>query len=119
MKRIRKIIRQRLLRATDIENNSRHETEAEYCDRLRLDDICGTWESVNLNPSLIIYLDHSKYLLSIIHIASSGQASPSTFEIQSDENGYFISPGGRLSALSYNHLRDELSLDGYGNYMRN
>lgn len=119
MKGLRKIIRRRLLRAAQSDADNGIEAVEQDNDMLRPDDMCGVWESINLNPSLIIYRDHSKYLLSIIHIASSGQASPSTYEVQSDENGYFITPCGRRTALSHDHLRDELSLDGYGCYMRN
>ena len=31
--------------------------------------IVGTWESVNLNPTIIIYRNDKEYLLSIIYVS--------------------------------------------------
>jgi hypothetical protein len=57
-----------------------------------LDTLTGNWESVNLNPTIIIYRDGNTYLLSIIHInETSKQANPATYEIQEDESGYYLS----------------------------
>lgn len=39
--------------------------------------IVGTWESVNLNPTVIIYRNDKEYLLSIIYVSeTTKQASP-------------------------------------------
>ena len=43
--------------------------------------IVGTWESVNLNPTIIIYRSDKEYLLSIIYVSeTTKQASPATYE---------------------------------------
>ena len=53
--------------------------------------IVGTWESVNLNPTVIIYRNDKDYLLSIIYVSeTTKQASPDTYEIQQDGSQYFI-----------------------------
>ena len=53
--------------------------------------IVGTWESVNLNPTIIIYRNNKNYLLSIIYVSETTKlASPATFEIQQDGSHYFI-----------------------------
>ena len=84
-----------------------------------LDMLKGNWESVNLNPTVIIYKNDNAYCLSFIHInETSRQANPSTFEIREDENGYYISYNKRV-AVSYDARLDLLNLSEYGNYMRN
>ena len=41
--------------------------------------IVGTWESINLNPTVIIYRSDKEYLLSIIYVSeTTKQASPAT-----------------------------------------
>jgi hypothetical protein len=50
--------------------------------------LIGNWESVNLNPTVLIYRSGNVYLLSVIHMnETSKQASPATYEIQEDANG--------------------------------
>ena len=45
--------------------------------------IVGTWESVNLNPTVIIYWSDKEYLFSIIYVSeTTKQASLATYEIQ-------------------------------------
>jgi len=68
-----------------------------------LDILIGNWESVNLNPTVIIYKNDNTYLLSIIHInEATKQASPATYEIQKDEDGYFILCNLKRIAVGYN-----------------
>ena len=64
------------------------------------DRLTGTWESVNLTPTVIIYRDGESYLLSIIHInETSKQASPATYEIQEDEDGFFFNYNLKRTAM--------------------
>ncbi|WP_165026133.1 DUF3876 domain-containing protein [Dysgonomonas sp. ZJ279] len=82
--------------------------------------LVGTWESVNLNPTIIIYRNGDSYLLSIIHInETSKQASPATYDIQEDGDGYFISYNMKRTAISYDAKIDLLTLSALGDYMRN
>ena len=84
------------------------------------DRLTGTWESVNLNPSVIIYRDGESYLLSIIHIKeTSRQASPATYEIQEDEDGFFINYNLKRTNISYDAKLDVLNLSSLGDYLRN
>lgn len=82
--------------------------------------LIGTWESINLNPTILIYRNGDSYLLSIIHMnETSKQASPATYEIQENDNGYFINYNLKRTAISYDTKRDLLTLSALGDYMRN
>ncbi len=84
------------------------------------DRLAGTWESVNLNPTVIIYRDGESYRLSIIHInETSKQASPATYEIQEDEDGFFFNYNLKRMTISYDAKLDILNLSLLGDYMRN
>lgn len=85
-----------------------------------LNILVGTWESVNLNPTIMIYRNGDSYLLTVIHMnETSKQASPVTYEIQEDEDGYFINYNLKLTAISYDAKLDLLTLSALGDYMRN
>ena len=79
--------------------------------------IVGTWESVNLNPTVIIYRNDKDYLLSIIYVTK--QASPSTYEIQQDGSQYFISTVSKRLYIDYDPAKDVLSISSQGDYLRN
>lgn len=82
--------------------------------------LVGTWESVNLNPTVMIYRNGDNYLLSIIHMnKTSKQASPATYEIQEDDNRYFINYNLKRTTISYDVKLDLLALSVLGDYMRN
>ncbi|WP_165043374.1 DUF3876 domain-containing protein [Dysgonomonas sp. ZJ709] len=82
--------------------------------------LVGTWESVNLNPTVMICRNEDNYMLTIIHMnETSKQASPATYEIQEDENGYFISYNLKRTVISYDAKLDLLTLSALGDYMRN
>lgn len=73
--------------------------------------IVGTWESVNLNPTIIIYRSDKEYLLSIIYISeTTKQASPATYEIQRDGSQYFIAIASKRLYVDYDPAKDVLSL---------
>ena len=85
-----------------------------------LDVLIGNWESVNLNPTILIYKNDDTYCLSIIHInETSKQANPATYEIQEDENGYYISYNLKRITVGYDARLDSLNLASLGDYMRN
>ena len=82
--------------------------------------IVGTWESVNLNPTVIIYRNDKDYLLSIIYVSeTTKQASPSTYEIQQDGSQYFISTVSKRLYIDYDPAKDVLSISSQGDYLRN
>ena len=79
--------------------------------------IVGTWESVNLNPTVIIYRNDKDYLLSIIYVSeTTKQASPSTYEIQQDGSQYFISTVSKRLYIDYDPAKDVLSISSQGDY---
>ena len=82
--------------------------------------IVGTWESVNLNPTVIIYRNDKEYLLSIIYVSeTTKQASPATYEIQQDGSQYFIAPASKRLYVDYDPAKDVLNISSLGDYLRN
>lgn len=82
--------------------------------------IVGTWESINLNPTVIIYRSDKEYLLSIIYVSeTTKQASPATYEIQKEDSLYFIAPAPKRIYIDYDPAKDVLSLSSLGDYLRN
>ncbi len=82
--------------------------------------IVGTWESVNLNPTVIIYRNDKEYLLSIIYVSeTTKQASPATYEIQQDGSQYFIAIVFKRLYIDYDPVKDALSISSLGDYLRN
>ena len=58
--------------------------------------IVGTWESINLNPTVIIYRSDKEYLLSIIYVSeTTKQASPATSALHKDGSQYFIATASK------------------------
>ena len=87
---------------------------------LNLSILVGNWESINLNPTVIIYRNGNSYLLSVIHInETSRQANPATYEIQKDEDGFYINYNLKRTAISYDTKQDLLTISVLGDYMRN
>jgi hypothetical protein len=85
-----------------------------------LEMLTGNWESVNLHPTVNNYRDGNTYLLSIIHInETSGQAHPSTCEIQKDNDGYYIFYNLKRASVGYDARLDILNLSVFGDYLRN
>lgn len=82
--------------------------------------IVGTWESVNLNPTVIIYRNDKDYLLSIIYVSeTTKQASPATYEIQQDGSQYFITAASKHLYIDYDQGKDVLNISSQGDYLRN
>ena len=72
--------------------------------------IVGTWESVNLNPTIILYRSDKEYLLSIIYVSeTTKQASPATYEIQQDGSQYFIATASKRLYVDYDSAKDVLA----------
>lgn len=92
----------------------------EYSPSFNLFSIVGTWESVNLNPTVIIYRNDKDYLLSIIYVSeTTKQALPATYEIQQDGSQYFIATASKRLYIDYNSAKDVLSVSSLGDYLRN
>lgn len=85
-----------------------------------LDILVGNWESINLNPTVMIHRNGESHQLSIIYMnETTKQASPSTYEIQEDGDGYFISYNLKRLSVDYDAQLDMLNLSSLGDYMRN
>ena len=82
--------------------------------------IVGTWESINLNPTIILYRSDKEYLLSIIYVSeTTKQASPATYEIHKEGSLYFIAPAPKRIYIDYDPVKDVLNLSSLGDYLRN
>lgn len=86
----------------------------------RLDILVGNWESINLNPTVMIHWNGENHQLSIIYInEATKQASPSTYEIQEDRQGYFVYLNGKRTSITYCQRLGMLTIATLGDYMRN
>ena len=81
--------------------------------------IVGTWESLNLHPTVMIYQSKKKYFLSMLHVSDNGQAKPAVYEIQKGDNRYFIIEAFKRLYISYDVVKDSISISYYGEYLRN
>lgn len=85
-----------------------------------LDILVGNWESINLNPTVMIHWNGENHQLSIIYInEATKQANPSTYEIQEDRQGYFVYLNGKRTSITYCQRLDMLTIATLGDYMRN
>lgn len=85
-----------------------------------LDILVGNWESINLNPTVMIHCSGDNHQLSIIYMnETTKQASPSTYEIQENQDEYFMYLNGKRTSISYNPRLDMLTIAKLGDYMRN
>lgn len=82
--------------------------------------LVGSWESINLNPTVMICHNGNSYQLSIIYMnETTKQASPSTYEIQEDEQGYLVHLNSKRVSITYCPRLDTLTIATLGDYMRN
>lgn len=85
-----------------------------------LDILVGNWESINLNPTVMIHRNSESHQLSIIYMnETTKQASPATYEIQEDEQGFFVYLNGKRASITYCQKLDMLTISTLGDYMRN
>lgn len=91
--------------------------EREFFD---LDILVDNWEIINLNPDVMIHRNGEKHQLSIVYMnETTRQASPSMYEIQEDEQGYFVYLSGKRTSVFYSSRLDILTIASLGDYMRN
>ena len=82
--------------------------------------IVGTWESINLNPTIIIYRSDKEYLLSIIYVSeTTKQASPANFDLMNFVSIFFITFEPTRLYVDYDPAKDVLSISSLGDYLRN
>ena len=97
----------------------KEENNTEIKQSFNLSAIVGIWESLNLHPTVMIYQSKKKYLLSMLHVSDNGQAQPATYEIQKEDSRYFIVSVFKRLYISYDAVKDSISLSYYGEYLRN
>lgn len=85
-----------------------------------LDILVGNWESINLNPTVMIHRNCKSHQLSIIYMnETTRQATPATYKIQEDKQGYFVYLNGKRTSITYCQRLDMLTIATMGDYMRN
>lgn len=85
-----------------------------------LDRLVGNWESINLNPTVMIHRNDENHQLSIIYMNEvTKQANLATYEIQEDEQGYLVYLNGKRTSITYSQRLDMLTIATLGDYMRN
>nr|DAO48384.1 MAG TPA: hypothetical protein [Caudoviricetes sp.] len=97
----------------------KQDANSEANQSFTLPAIVGTWESLNLHPTIMIYQSKKKYFLSMLHVSDNGQAQPATYEIQKEDSRYFIVSAFKRLYISYDKIKDSLSISYYGEYLRN
>ncbi len=92
----------------------------EITELFYLDILGGNWESINLNATLMIHRNDKSHQLSIVNMnETTKQANPSTYEIQEDEQGYFVYLNDKRTSISYCQKLDMFNIATMGDYMRN
>ena len=97
----------------------KQDANSEANQSFTLPAIVGTWESLNLHPTVMIYQSKKKYFLSMLHVSDNGQAKPAVYEIQKGDNRYFIIEAFKRLYISYDVVKDSISISYYGEYLRN
>lgn len=55
----------------------------------------------------------------MLHVSDNGQAKPAVYEIQKGDNRYFIIEAFKRLYISYDVVKDSISISYYGEYLRN
>ena len=55
----------------------------------------------------------------MLHVSDNGQAQPATYEIQKEDDRYFIVSAFKRLHIGYDKVKDCLSISYYGEYLRN
>lgn len=97
----------------------KQDNHIEMNQSFNLSAIIGTWESINLHPTVMIYQNKRMYIFSMLHVSDNGQVSPATYEIQKEDNRYFIVSAFKRLYIDYQTDKDILSISFYGDYQRN
>lgn len=81
----------------------------------------GGWESVNGNPGVYIFrgYDANYYLLAYSYDKEYGRGSFTCYEIEPDEEGYYIRMGMKYCRLTPEEKPYGLHITGWGSYMKN
>ena len=80
----------------------------------------GAWESVNDNPDVYIFQGYASnyYLLAYNYDKESERGSFSCYDMDADEDGWYIRIGMRYGRLSPEKSPFGLYIAGWGNYMK-
>ena len=81
----------------------------------------GGWESVNGNPDVYIFQGYggSHYLLTYYYNKEYARGNFSCYEIDLDEEGYYVRIGTKQYRLSEDKYPYGLSVGDWGSYMKN
>lgn len=90
-------------------------------DFLNLSFLEGVWESVNHNPTIIIYRHYSgKYHFGFVFINDlTNQATLSLYELEKDEKGFYLGVSVNYKRLSIDAKTPKITISGLGDYYKN
>ena len=97
----------------------KQDVNSEANQSFTLPAIVGTWESLNLHPTVMVYQSKKKYFLSMLHVSNNVLSQPATYEIQKEDSCYFIVSAFKRLYIGYDKAKDTLSISYYGEYLRN
>ena len=66
----------------------------------------------------VISPDRIKHL-TLTYVSDNGQAKPAIYEIQKEDNRYFVVEAFKRLYISYDAVKDSISISYYGEYLRN
>ena len=80
----------------------------------------GAWESINGNPDVYIFqgYDGNYYLLAYYYDKESERGNFSCYDVNSDEDGWYIRIGMKYYRLMSESLPYGLHITSWGNYMK-
>lgn len=80
----------------------------------------GAWESINANPDVYIFqgYDGNYYLLAYYYDKESERGNFSCYDVNSDEDGWYIRIGMKYYRLMSESLPYGLHITSWGNYMK-
>lgn len=84
---------------------------------VKLEDLCGVWQSVDYSPTLLIYKDHSLYKVAILNISVSGQVVPEICPIEGDQSGFHAYTSLGKSKLTFDNKTGRLIFTPCGAYI--
>ena len=84
----------------------------------RRDLLCGTWESVEGKPDVLIYKEGEAYKVTVFKRSGiRRKLKPETYLLQEENGNLFMNTGFRID-VAYNEASDVLTFSPNGDYVR-
>ena len=84
----------------------------------RRDLLCGTWESVEGKPDVLLYKEGEAYKVTVFKRSGiRRKLKPETYLLQEENGNLFMNTGFRID-VAYNEASDVLTFSPNGDYVR-